>query len=108
MATLDEARADLRGDELLALEDSERVAAETDQEHRDPVIGVEGGEQRVDHHLLVLTLVFEPEWRRDGERLLRQLETGAAVAVDGTAGGALEWREALREVGPADVAHRGR
>ena len=105
VASLDEAGADLRGDELLTLEDSQRVAPEAHEEHRNPVLGAKGGEQRLDHHLLVLALVVEPERRCDGERLLRQLETGAAVAVDRARRGALERREALREVGPADVAH---
>ncbi len=105
VAALDETGADLRGDELLALEDAERVAPEANEERGNPVIGPERGEQRLDHHLLVLALVVEPERRRDGERLLRQLETGAAIAVDGTAGGALERSEPLLEVGPADVTH---
>ena len=95
-------------DELLAFEDAERVAAEAHQEHGNPVVGPERGEQRVDHHLLVLTLVVEPERRRNGERLRRELETRAAVAVDGTAGDALEWSEPLLEVRPADVTHSAR
>ena len=74
MASLDEAGADLGGDELLALEDSDRIATETDEEHGNPAICPEGGEQRLDHHRHVLALVFEPERRRDGQRLLRQLE----------------------------------
>ena len=106
MAALDEAGSDLRGDQLLALEHSQRVAAETDKQHRHAAIGSESGEQRLDHDVLVLAFVVEPERRRDGERLTFQLEPHAPIPVDGPSRRALERCEPLGEVGAADVAHR--
>ena len=105
VAALDEPGSDLRGNDLLALEHSQRVAAETDEQHRHAAIGSESGEQRLDHDVLVLAFVVEPERRRDGERLTFQLEPRAPIPVDGPSRRALERCEPLGEVGAADVAH---
>ena len=48
MPALDEAGADLRRDEPLALEDADREATEADEQHRDASVPRERLEQRLD------------------------------------------------------------
>ena len=63
MLALDEARADLRGDQALALEDADRIAAEPHEQRGDQVILVQRLEQRRQLDLLVLARVREAERR---------------------------------------------
>lgn len=71
MPALDEAGADLRGDQPLALEDADRIAAQANEERRDDVIGFECIEQRLELDRLVLADVRKPERGPDDDRLAR-------------------------------------
>src|SRR5207302_10144098 len=52
VAVLDEARADLRGDEAFPVEDPDRVAAEADEQRGDDVVVGNRLEQRPEAHRL--------------------------------------------------------
>ncbi len=104
MPALDEAGADLRGHQPLALEDAHRVAAEPDEQRRHDVIRIERLEQRLEHELLVFALVLEAERRRHGQRASVELEADAPRPIDRPARGARQRVEALGEVGATDIA----
>ena len=63
---------DLRRDELLALEDADRVAADPHEQHGDGRLRLERVEQRPRAHDVVVALVVEAERRRDDQRRPRR------------------------------------
>src|SRR6266576_2406635 len=81
VAALDEAGADLGGDEALAFEDADRVAAEPDEQRRDDVVGRQRLEQRLQAHDPVLARVREPERRADGDHLTGGLDSRGSVGI---------------------------
>ena len=105
MAPLDEPCSDLRDDKAFALEHSEGIAAETDEQRGDGVVRTKRVQERLDDDRVVDLLVREPERRRDGERRVRELEACAACLVDGAPRRPVERLESLGEVDAADVAH---
>src|SRR6266566_827652 len=100
----DEAGADLRGDEALAFEDADRVAAEPDEQRRDDVVGRQRLEQRLQAHDPVLARVREPERRADGDHLTGGLDSHQAVCVGRPPWLAFERPQALADVLAADEA----
>src|SRR6266480_1852014 len=100
----DEAGADLRGDEALAFEDADRVAAEPDEQRRDDVVGRQRVEQRLQAHDPVLARVREPERRADGDHLTGGLDSHQAVCVGRPPWLAFERPQALADVLAADEA----
>ena len=69
MAAFDEAGAHFRGDEALALEDPDGVAAEPNEQRGDDVIRAQRLEERRQLDRFVSGLVREPERRPDDKRL---------------------------------------
>src|SRR5436190_1557728 len=107
MAALDEAGADLRGDQALALEDAYGVAAEADEQRGDDVVRRERFEERLELDRLVLGLVREAERRPDGDALVGGFDACSAAGVDGAPGLRGERLQALADVFAAYVAgHR--
>ena len=92
---LDEARADLRRDQALALENADRVAAEADEQRRDEVVGRQRVEQRPELDPPVLALVREPERRSDDDHLVGRLDPHRPVGISRPPRLALERRQAL-------------
>ena len=104
---LDEARADLGGDEPLALEDADRVAAQAHEQRSDEVLFCERVEQRPKLDALVHARVREAERRADGDRLVGGFDPGRAVRVGRAAGPPGKRLEPLAYVLPSDVARHG-
>jgi hypothetical protein len=98
VATLDEARAHLRADELLALEDPDRVPAQPHEHGGDDMILGDRLEQRREPNLVVLRLVRESERRSRDDRLARQLDPDEPVCIGRPAFLTLERSEALAHV----------
>ena len=80
VAALDEARADLRGDELLALEDADRVAADPDEQRRRPRSRRSASSSGSTHDLSYSPSCSRPNGGVTVSVPSVQLETGAAVA----------------------------
>src|SRR6266550_3594965 len=104
MAALDEAGADLRGDQPLAVEDADRVTAEADEQRSDDMIGGQRLEQRLELHDLVLALVREPERRSDDDQVAGGLDSRLSAGVGGATALALQRRHALADVLATDEA----
>ena len=105
---LDEARADLGGDEPLALEDADRVAAQAHEQRGDDVVLRERLEQRPELDPLVHARVREAERRPDGDRLVGGLDPRRAVGVGRAAGQPGQRLEPLAHVLASDVARHRR
>src|SRR5207342_969382 len=78
---LDEARADLRVDQPLALENADRVAAEPDEQRGDQTILLERLEERTELDAVVLALVREPERGTHGNGLGGSLDPDDPVRI---------------------------
>src|SRR5207248_1243180 len=103
---LDEARADLCGHDSVAVEDSNCVAAEANQQGGDAVVGVQLREQRRQVHRVVLRLVREPKGWSDDHGLLRQLDPGPSTGIDRPALLAFEPGQPLAHVlAPDEASH---
>ena len=99
--------ADLGGDEPLALEDADRVAAQAHEQRGDDVVLGQRLEQRPELDPLVHARVREAERRPDGDRLLGSLDPNGAVRVGRAAGQARQRLEPLAHVLASDIArHR--
>src|SRR6266566_1375719 len=95
---LDEAGADLGGDEALAVEDPDGVAAEPDEQRRDDVVGGQRLEQRLQAHDLVLARGREPERRADGEHFTGRLDSHGSVGIGRASRLSFQRRQALANV----------
>src|SRR5436190_8413544 len=108
MAALDEAGADLRGDQALAVEDADGVAAKPNQQRRHNMVGRQRVEQRLQPYDVVLALVRKTERRPDDNRLAGSLDSCLTLGVVRPPRLALERRQALADVRATDEAgHRG-
>jgi len=104
VTVLDEARADLRSDQALAVEDANCVAAEADEQRGDDVVAGQRLEERRQPHRAVLVLMWEPERRSYNNGLAGELDPHHSVGIARPALRTLERGQPLADVLPADEA----
>jgi len=103
-----EPSADLRGDELLALEHADGIAAEADEEDADRVILGQGIQQGRQLDRLVFALVGEPEGRTDDDSLVGRRDPRGSVGIVRAARQPVERTQTLADVVASDVASQRR
>src|SRR5262249_45131472 len=95
---------DLRRHQPLALEDADRVPAESDEDRSDAVVLADRLEERSELDTGVLLLVPERERRPGDDRPLGGLDANAPVCVERASRRALQGCQPLDDVGATDVA----